>query len=242
MNPHLECDIVMAGGVTSGIVYPGAVVEIAKDYRFRSIGGTSVGAIAAAVTAAAEFGRSSGKRPDAFDAVAMLHSELAVEEKDGRTRLLHLFTAQPQTRPLLSMALSFFSGQTKMRILGDFLLSTVRRLPILLLTVGAFLLGLAPAVLLFSTGHWINGGFAVLAALGLMTLVWAAAFVGMFWTVWFPAMRRQRAGARSRWQGARIRTSDRLDAPPNPGSGGPPSKRRAADVRQSVVAVRHRDR
>src|SRR5688572_28157099 len=53
----LPCDIVMAGGVTSGIIYPGAVSTIARRFSFHSIGGTSVGAIAAAVTAAAEYGR-----------------------------------------------------------------------------------------------------------------------------------------------------------------------------------------
>ena len=56
----LSCDIVMAGGVTSGIIYPGAVAKIAERYSFHCIGGTSVGAIAAAATAAAEYGRRTG--------------------------------------------------------------------------------------------------------------------------------------------------------------------------------------
>ncbi len=54
------CDLVMKGGITSGVVYPLAVVELARKYRFRCIGGTSAGAIAAVVTAAAEYGRDSG--------------------------------------------------------------------------------------------------------------------------------------------------------------------------------------
>jgi hypothetical protein len=41
-----KCDIVMKGGITSGIVYPRAVSRLARDYRFQSIGGTSAGAIA----------------------------------------------------------------------------------------------------------------------------------------------------------------------------------------------------
>src|SRR3954451_17237356 len=52
-----ECDLVMKGGITSGVVYPGAVLELSKRYRFRNVGGTSAGAIAAGVTAAAEYGR-----------------------------------------------------------------------------------------------------------------------------------------------------------------------------------------
>ncbi len=54
------CDLVMKGGITSGIVYPPAVLELSKHYTFQSIGGTSAGAIAAAGTAAA----ASGIRDD----------------------------------------------------------------------------------------------------------------------------------------------------------------------------------
>lgn len=50
------CDLVMKGGITSGIVYPNAVLALAKSFRFKSVGGTSAGAIAAAVTAAAALG------------------------------------------------------------------------------------------------------------------------------------------------------------------------------------------
>jgi hypothetical protein len=55
-----ECDLVMKGGITSGIVYPPAILELKEEYRFKNIGGASVGAIAAVVTAAAEFGRQKG--------------------------------------------------------------------------------------------------------------------------------------------------------------------------------------
>ncbi len=55
----LNCDLVMKGGVTSGVVYPKAIVRVAQRYRIRSIGGTSVGALAAAVTAAAEYWRQT---------------------------------------------------------------------------------------------------------------------------------------------------------------------------------------
>ncbi|GAA0231235.1 hypothetical protein GCM10010492_32330 [Saccharothrix mutabilis subsp. mutabilis] len=54
------CDVTMRGGAASGVVYPWAVVELARHYRFRSLGGASAGAIAAAFTAAAEKGRDAG--------------------------------------------------------------------------------------------------------------------------------------------------------------------------------------
>lgn len=50
------CDLVMKGGITSGIVYPNAVLALAEEYRFKNIGGTSAGAIAAAMSAAAAMG------------------------------------------------------------------------------------------------------------------------------------------------------------------------------------------
>jgi hypothetical protein len=42
-NPYLQprkcCDIVMKGGITSGVVYPLAVCELAQTYQFKHIGG-----------------------------------------------------------------------------------------------------------------------------------------------------------------------------------------------------------
>ena len=49
----------MKRGITSGIVYPALVLTLSRDDRFRCIGGTSAGAIAAAVRAAAEYGRKA---------------------------------------------------------------------------------------------------------------------------------------------------------------------------------------
>lgn len=66
MTTLSPCDLVMKGGVTSGIVYPGLVTQLAKRHRFVRIGGSSAGAIAAALTAAAEFERherAAGREP-----------------------------------------------------------------------------------------------------------------------------------------------------------------------------------
>jgi hypothetical protein len=45
----LPCDIVMKGGVTSGVLYPSVVWEISRLFSFKNVGGTSAGAIAAVV-------------------------------------------------------------------------------------------------------------------------------------------------------------------------------------------------
>ena len=58
-SPVRECDVVMKGGIASGVVYAGAIRSLAREFRFRSLGGTSAGAIAAAVAAAAEYRRQT---------------------------------------------------------------------------------------------------------------------------------------------------------------------------------------
>jgi len=72
MTARKECDLIMKGGITSGVVYPRAVLELHQDYDFRSIGGASAGAIAAAATAAAQLGGDPG-----FERLARLYEELA---------------------------------------------------------------------------------------------------------------------------------------------------------------------
>ncbi|VAW01213.1 RpoH suppressor, partial [hydrothermal vent metagenome] len=70
-----ECDLIMKGGITSGVVYPYAITEIAKKYHFRAIGGTSAGAIAAAFAAAAEYARSwtDPEKPEKNSAATGFH-------------------------------------------------------------------------------------------------------------------------------------------------------------------------
>jgi len=94
-----KCDLVMKGGITSGIVYPAAVCELARDFEFANIGGTSAGAIAAALTAAAEYRRQHGSSAG-FDELAALPAWLG--ETDGdRSRLLRLFQPVGSLAPLL---------------------------------------------------------------------------------------------------------------------------------------------
>ena len=86
-QPTLACDVVMKGGITSGVVYPHALCELARTYRFVDVGGTSAGAIAAAAAAAAEHGRDRG----GFAKLAELPAWIGGDEN-----LFRLF--QPQGR------------------------------------------------------------------------------------------------------------------------------------------------
>lgn len=93
-TPEKECDVVMKGGITSGVVYPYAVLELARRYRFRSIGGTSAGAIAAAFAAAAEYSRTVRKDPDGF-------TRLQAHCDTIPTVLDRLFQPERRFRPLM---------------------------------------------------------------------------------------------------------------------------------------------
>ena len=84
------CDLVLTGGVASGVVYPWAIVELARHFRFRNIGGTSVGAMAAALAAAAEYGRRTGFEFP-FEPLRRIPAALGEVLPDGRTRMLSLF-------------------------------------------------------------------------------------------------------------------------------------------------------
>lgn len=110
--PQRYCDLVMKGGITSGVVYPRAVTEIAAGFTLKSVGGTSAGAIAAAAAAAAEFGRQRGSVTE-FKMLADLPGFLEYVNASGHTNLFTFFQPQPGTRRLfyvLTAALNAASG------------------------------------------------------------------------------------------------------------------------------------
>jgi predicted acylesterase/phospholipase RssA len=101
------CDLVMKGGITSGIVYPKAITRLSQHYRFKNIGGTSAGAIAAAVTAAVEYNRRTSGSRQGFDILEKLPEELQAKLPDtSRSKLLSLFQPQPATRRLFSVLIN----------------------------------------------------------------------------------------------------------------------------------------
>ncbi|HEX4805043.1 MAG TPA: hypothetical protein VFU94_04000 [Conexibacter sp.] len=95
--PAARCDIVMKGGITSGVVYPRAVHELARRYRLASVGGTSAGAIAAAAAAAAEYGRARG----GYDRLDALPDWIG-----GGDNLARLFQPQRRTRALFRVLMA----------------------------------------------------------------------------------------------------------------------------------------
>jgi predicted acylesterase/phospholipase RssA len=162
-RPQRTCDIVMKGGITSGVVYPHAICELARTYRFVDVGGTSAGAIAAAAAAAAEHGRDR----DGFRKLAELPAWIGADEN-----LLRLFQPQPATRAYFRLFTAGLgrSGSSRSLRIGW---SAVTGFP---LTLAALVPGVALAILAAWTG---SGALAVaavaagvvLAALGLAIAV-----------------------------------------------------------------------
>ncbi len=138
------CDVVMKGGITSGVVYPTAICKLATAYIIKSIGGTSVGAIAAAITAAAEYRRRQSGSGEGYAELAKLPGFL------GRPgALLALFAADPQAQALLRIALVPIGNGSAfaktLRLVGS-LLAQYLWIPVLTIAIvfAAFLLAASP--------------------------------------------------------------------------------------------------
>jgi predicted acylesterase/phospholipase RssA len=103
-RPEQSCDIVLKGGITSGVVYPLALASLAEKYRFSNIGGTSAGAIAAAAAAAAEYGRYTENA--GFDRLAKTPDEVG-------PNLLSMFQPTPVLKPLFGIFVAALKANSK---------------------------------------------------------------------------------------------------------------------------------
>lgn len=74
--PAEECDLIMKGGITSGVVYPEAITAIASRYRLRGIGGASAGAIGAVIAAAAEYRRQDSGTNAGFEEIKRIPDDI----------------------------------------------------------------------------------------------------------------------------------------------------------------------
>jgi predicted acylesterase/phospholipase RssA len=182
-NPAAECDIILKGGITSGIVYPSAISMLATHYRLRSIGGTSAGAIAAAAAAAAEYGRASG----AFDTLAALPAVLGEADAKGRTRLFRLFQPQSSTKALFDLLVAGLMPDAQHRWLAAlcWLGAAVANFPL-----AAIVIALACTL----GGALLLAGDVSPLRVGLTVLVGVAAFV-LALAVWIILLAARRIGA-----------------------------------------------
>ena len=165
LDPELDCDLIMKGGITSGVIYPGVVCRLARVYRLRSVGGASAGAIAAAAAAAAEFGRAGG----GFDRLARLPERLTAPSPAGGSLLFRLFQPQRATAGLFRVATAGLGRRGAGRA-SRLLLAAVLGFPLW------FLAGAVPGLVVVAAGlagdgvaGWVSVavGLLVLAAGGL---------------------------------------------------------------------------
>jgi predicted acylesterase/phospholipase RssA len=190
MAPPRRCDIVMKGGITSGIVYARAVTELAESYRFVNVGGTSAGAIAASVTAACERARLDGKA-DPFAPLEAIPAWLGETDDRGDSNLFRLFQPARKTRPVFAL-LTAATTHPQETLPFELALAALRgfrgwallgALPGLLVFVGTFI-AIAPdahlwkallllALLLCATGFTVLGALAA-TAVGFMVRIPAA--------------------------------------------------------------------
>jgi hypothetical protein len=97
------CDLVMKGGITSGVLYPPAIARIAEGFHLVGIGGTSAGAIAACAASAAEYRRRHGGGMAGFERLEEVPHDLM-----GDDRLLALFRPDDATEKLFRLFLQAF--------------------------------------------------------------------------------------------------------------------------------------
>jgi len=105
--PQQNCDLVMKGGATSGVVYPGALQEIANKFNLVGIGGTSAGALGAVVAAAAEYRRRQEGSFAGFEQLEVVAQELAKPN-----RLKTLFRPDEDTRKRFALVMKFLEHKT----------------------------------------------------------------------------------------------------------------------------------
>jgi len=168
--PDLVCDLVMEGGVTSGVCYPKMIARLAEVYRFRNIGGTSAGAIATVAAGAAEYRRAAGSAAG-FERLQRLPDELKAPGDRGRSMLLDLFQPVPALTRHFQVITAMLNAGSKRKLLLKGYLSLLRHFP-----PGAFV-GALPAVLMLyvSVDHAVALSAGALFFVLLLLLLGAGA-------------------------------------------------------------------
>ena len=174
------CDLVMKGGVASGIVYPEAIYEISRTFDLKSIGGTSAGAIAASLAAAAQFRRLRALQNGGADAEAgfeRVRTMAAVLGANGR--LMKLFAPNRATKALFGIIVDLFAPRVPRWVKFLCLMrayplhAAIGILPALLYAYAAAATAGTP----MRIAHWLVA--FVVAAIGAL----AGSAIGLLWDV-----------------------------------------------------------
>lgn len=190
-----ECDVVMEGGVTSGIVYPSFVARLSERFRLRSIGGTSVGAVAAVAAAAAQFRRNLDGSADGFTRLAAIPVELQ-QDISGKSRLFSLFQPCADLKRHFSVVTASLNRSSKVKALVHASIALITRF----LLGGIF--GAAIWYLCFYTSSVLVGAESRLVlslpaltwfGISLLSCIWLGALLEFIVTGW-SGLRGNRCG------------------------------------------------
>ncbi|HKW82647.1 MAG TPA: hypothetical protein VJN68_02750, partial [Burkholderiaceae bacterium] len=170
------CDLVMKGGITSGVVYPKLIAKLAETWRFKSVGGTSAGAIAAAACAAAELGRQSGRRAEPFAQLAQLPKTLGDPARpgDSNSMLFRLFRPAPWLKNHFHVLVGALNRKDAVGLVFGALWAMLRQFWIVaLLSIATMALLGVPAVLATTTLGLHDALWLLVRCTLLAALVWA---------------------------------------------------------------------
>lgn len=172
------CDLVLKGGITSGVIYPRLIAQLASRYDFKNIGGTSAGAIAASACAAAQYGVRHGN-PQAFDTLAGLPAWLSEQSAPGgRSRLFGMFQPADAVRRHFAVMVGALNARQPSDAAWAVLAGLLRMYAVrlaLALVAGGLLLW--PMVAALATS--LSAGAAAATAVGVMLLLAGGAALGL---------------------------------------------------------------
>jgi hypothetical protein len=174
-DPGRRCDVVMKGGITSGVVYPLALCRLAEKFLLQNIGGTSAGAIAAAGAAACEYGRRNN-RGEGYAALEALPDWLGeIPKGSDDSHLFGLFQPAERARGLYALLIAAISNP-KQTVGFEIMMSALANWK-LRAALGA-LPGLGLFALLFLALASRTGATAVIALVAGLLGAFAIAVIG----------------------------------------------------------------
>lgn len=182
-SPPLDrfCDLVLKGGVVDGVIYPGVLIELAREFRFQSLAGTSVGAIAAALAAASELSRRLGSDIGFNEVLRKVPDELAQPDpkKESQTVLQSLFQTEPALQRLFAAVVDLMSVKRSAFLCAFF---TAIRVHYKWVLLGWFLVGFAGVLVTTLVGLVLAYFLANQLFVRALTdsLLPAQSFVGVF--------------------------------------------------------------
>ncbi len=160
-----ECDLIMKGGITSGVVYPKAITTLARKYRLKSIGGSSAGAIGAAIASAAEYRRQTNEKKSSMEGFDIIDHI----PKDIGGDILSLFQPSPSVSPLFRIFQHIIYSNTQKNKILSLVYGIFEEYNNTIVTIYALFATLVffSILTIFNTSWWLLLAFPIAAVFGI---------------------------------------------------------------------------